>query len=193
TNEGMLYFYFTQGVALAEVELDTLTGSHTTRRVDIIMDVGKSLNKAIDIGQIEGAFAQGQGWTTTEEFLYFPSSGKLFTQGPGNYKIPSAMDIPRDFRVSLLEGLPYRGLKTIYSSKGIGEPPLFLGSSVFFALRDAVLAARAHSPGVADEVLHLESPATAEILRLACVDEMVELARIPTAQKEGKIPFAVRI
>ncbi|KAJ2855782.1 hypothetical protein J3B02_001980, partial [Coemansia erecta] len=96
-NEGLLYFYFTQGVAIAEVELDTLTGTHTTRRVDIMMDVGKSLNKALDIGQIEGAFAQGQGWTTSEEFLYFPN-GPLFTQGPGNYKIPSALDIPRDFR-----------------------------------------------------------------------------------------------
>ncbi|KAJ2726263.1 hypothetical protein GGI07_000740 [Coemansia sp. Benny D115] len=192
TGKGHLYFYFTQGVALAEVELDTLTGAHTTRRVDIIMDVGKSLNKAIDIGQIEGAFAQGQGWTTTEEFLYFPSNGRLFTQGPGNYKIPSAMDIPRDFRVSLLEGLPYKSLKTIFSSKGIGEPPLFLGASVFFALRDAVLASRKQN-GVVQETLHMESPATPEILRLACEDEMVQMARIPSAQKEGKTPFVVRI
>ncbi|KAI8322904.1 xanthine dehydrogenase [Martensiomyces pterosporus] len=190
-NEGLLYFYFTQGVAAAEVELDTLTGAHTTRRVDIIMDVGKSLNKAIDIGQIEGAFAQGQGWTTTEEFLYFPSNGRLFTQGPGNYKIPSAMDIPRDFRVSLLEGVPYSTLKTIFSSKGIGEPPLFLGASVFFALRDAVLAARKHSN--VQGTLHLESPATAELLRLACEDELVELARIPAELKSGKTPFALRI
>ncbi|KAJ1813892.1 hypothetical protein LPJ75_002996, partial [Coemansia sp. RSA 2598] len=117
-NQGQLYFYFTQGVAIAEVELDTLTGAHTTHRVDIMMDVGKSLNKALDIGQIEGAFAQGQGWTTSEEFLYFPK-GPLFTQGPGNYKIPSALDIPRDFRVSLLEGVEYKTLRTIYSSKGI--------------------------------------------------------------------------
>ncbi|KAI9502076.1 putative xanthine dehydrogenase HxA [Coemansia spiralis] len=189
-NEGLLYFYFTQGVALAEVELDTLTGAHTTRRVDIVMDVGKSLNKAIDIGQIEGAFAQGQGWTTTEEFLYF-SNGRLFTQGPGNYKVPSAMDIPRDFRVSLLEGAPTSMLKTIFSSKGIGEPPLFLGASVFFALRDAVLAARKHSGGTA--ALHLESPATAEMLRLACEDDFVEMARIPHEQKEGRVPFAIRI
>ncbi|KAJ2573629.1 hypothetical protein GGH95_004038, partial [Coemansia sp. RSA 1836] len=118
-NEGMLYFYFTQGVAIAEVELDTLTGSHSTLRVDIIMDVGRSLNKAIDIGQIEGAFAQGQGWTTTEEFLYFPGNGRLFTTGPGNYKIPSAMDIARDFRVELLEGADTSALKTIFSSKGV--------------------------------------------------------------------------
>ncbi|KAJ1900432.1 hypothetical protein LPJ81_003946, partial [Coemansia sp. IMI 209127] len=193
-NEGLLYFYFTQGVALAEVELDTLTGAHTTLRVDIIMDVGKSLNKAIDVGQIEGAFAQGQGWATTEEFLYFPG-GRLFTQGPGNYKIPSAMDIPRDFRVSLLEGADTSMLKTIFSSKGIGEPPLFLGASVFFALRDAVLAARKHSAVPVEQLptLHLEAPATPEILRLACEDELVEMARIPTALKEGRVPFTVRI
>ncbi|KAJ2598131.1 hypothetical protein GGF39_002768 [Coemansia sp. RSA 1721] len=189
-NEGLLYFYFTQGVAIAEVELDTLTGAHTTIRVDVMMDVGKSLNKALDIGQIEGAFAQGQGWTTSEEFLYFPS-GPLFTQGPGNYKIPSALDIPRDFRVSLLENVEYNTLKTIYSSKGIGEPPLFLGSSVFFALRDAVVAARKQR-GI-QSPLHMESPATPEILRLACVDEIVELARIPETMKEGKVPFVVRI
>ncbi|KAJ2508181.1 hypothetical protein IWW47_000745, partial [Coemansia sp. RSA 2052] len=127
-QEGLLYFYFTQGVAVAEVELDTLTGSHSTLRVDIIMDIGRSLNKAIDIGQIEGAFAQGQGWTTTEEYLYFPSTGRLFTTGPGSYKIPSANDIPRDFRVELLEGADTSALKTIFSSKGVGEPPLFLGA-----------------------------------------------------------------
>ncbi|KAJ2519893.1 hypothetical protein H4217_002396 [Coemansia sp. RSA 1939] len=205
TQSGLLYFYFTQGVALAEVELDTLTGAHTTRHVDIVMDVGRSLNKAIDIGQIEGAFAQGQGWATTEEFLYSPASGRLLTQGPGNYKIPSAMDIPRDFRVSLLEGADTSTLKTIFSSKGIGEPPLFLGASVFFALRDAVLAARKHAPGAgaragagagADEAgppLHLEIPATPEVLRMACEDELVAMARIPSEQKEGRLPFALRI
>ncbi|KAJ2322994.1 hypothetical protein GGH92_011008 [Coemansia sp. RSA 2673] len=156
-----------------------------------MMDVGRSLNKAIDIGQIEGAFAQGMGWTTCEEFLYFPSSGRLFTQGPGNYKIPSAMDIPRDFRVELLEDGDTSMLKTIFSSKGVGEPPLFLGASVFFALRDAVMAKR-QEEGV-DAPLHMESPATPETLRLACEDSLVQLARIPEALKKGKVPFTVRI
>ncbi|KAJ2104832.1 hypothetical protein GGI16_002609, partial [Coemansia sp. S142-1] len=190
-NEGLLYFYFTQGVAIAEVELDTLTGAHSTLRVDIIMDVGRSLNKAIDIGQIEGAFAQGQGWTTTEEFLYFPSTGRLFTTGPGNYKIPSAMDIPRDFRVELLEGADTSVLKTIFSSKGVGEPPLFLGASVFFALRDAVLAKR-RQEGVSAP-LYMESPATPEILRMACEDQLAQMARIPQILKDGKTPFTIRI
>ncbi|KAJ2070072.1 hypothetical protein GGH13_004290 [Coemansia sp. S155-1] len=190
-NEGLLYFYFTQGVAIAEVELDTLTGAHSTLRVDIIMDIGRSLNKAIDIGQIEGAFAQGQGWTTTEEFLYFPSTGRLFTTGPGNYKIPSAMDIPRDFRVELLEGADTSALKTIFSSKGVGEPPLFLGASVFFALRDAVLAKR-RQEGVSVP-LYMESPATPEILRMACEDQLAQMARIPQILKDGKTPFTIRI
>ncbi|KAJ2746556.1 hypothetical protein GGI20_001267 [Coemansia sp. BCRC 34301] len=190
-NEGQLFFYFTQGVAIAEVELDTLTGAHTTLRVDIIMDVGRSLNKAIDIGQIEGAFAQGQGWTTTEEFLYFPSTGRLFTTGPGNYKIPSAMDIACDFRVELLEGADTSPPKTIFSSKGVGEPPLFLGASVFFALRDAVVAKR-HQEGVVAP-LYMESPATPEILRMACEDQLAQMARIPQALKDGKTPFVIRI
>ncbi|KAJ2445331.1 hypothetical protein GGF42_006034 [Coemansia sp. RSA 2424] len=190
-QEGLLYFYFTQGVAVAEVELDTLTGSHSTLRVDIIMDIGRSLNKAIDIGQIEGAFAQGQGWTTTEEHLYFPSTGRLFTTGPGSYKIPSAKDIPRDFRVELLEGVDTSALKTIFSSKGVGEPPLFLGASVFFALRDAVVAKR-RQEGV-EAPLYMESPATPEILRMACEDRLAQMVRIPEALKDGKTPFVIRI
>ncbi|KAJ2880430.1 hypothetical protein H4R27_004729 [Coemansia aciculifera] len=155
------------------------------------MDVGRSLNKAIDIGQIEGAFAQGQGWTTTEEFLYFPSTGRLFTTGPGNYKIPSAADIPRDFRVELLEGADTSVLKTIFSSKGVGEPPLFLGASVFFALRDAILAKR-RQEGV-NAPLYMESPATPEILRMACEDQLAQMARIPQTLKDGKTPFVIRI
>ncbi|KAJ2836866.1 hypothetical protein FBU31_001266 [Coemansia sp. 'formosensis'] len=190
-KEGMLYFYFTQGVAIAEVELDTLTGAHSTLRVDIIMDIGRSLNKAIDIGQIEGAFAQGQGWTTMEEFLYSPSTGRLFTAGPGTYKIPSAMDIPRDFRVELLEGADTSSLKTIFSSKGVGEPPLFLGASVFFALRDAVMAKR-RQEGVTTP-LRMESPATPETLRMACEDQLAQMARIPQTLKKGKTPFVIRI
>ncbi|KAJ2062096.1 hypothetical protein GGI17_002663 [Coemansia sp. S146] len=186
-NKVLLYFYFTQGVAIAEVELDTLTGAHSTLRVDIIMDIGRSLNKAIDIGQIEGAFAQGQGWSTSEEFLYFPLTGRLFTTGP----ILSALDIPRDFRVELLEGADTSALKTIFSSNGVGEPPLFLGASVFFALRDAVLAKRRQES--VSVPLHMESPATSEILRMACEDQLAQMARIPQTLKDGKTPFVFRI
>ncbi|KAJ2538494.1 hypothetical protein IWW35_006203, partial [Coemansia sp. RSA 1878] len=110
--------------------------------------------------------------------------------GPGNYKIPSALDIPRDLRVSLMEPEQPNALKTIFSSKGIGEPPLFLGASVFFALRDAVMAARKNND--AKSPLHMECPATAEVLRMACEDDIVELTRIPHEQRQG-VPFAVRI
>ncbi|KAJ1916407.1 hypothetical protein H4219_003809 [Mycoemilia scoparia] len=194
TEEGHLFFYFTQGIAVTEVELDTLTGNHTILRSDILMDVGKSLNKAIDLGQIEGAFVQGAGWSTMEEWLYHPRNGALFTRGPGNYKVPTAHTIPRDFRVSLLEGADYPNLKTIHSSKGIGEPPLFLGSSALFALRHAVTAARkGNQIDVAAEPVHLDSPATAETLRLACADTLATQNYITKEQMEGKLPFTVRI
>ncbi|CAG8481826.1 9875_t:CDS:10, partial [Acaulospora colombiana] len=139
-NEGQMYFYFTMGVACTEVEMDTLTGDHTILRTDLVMDIGRSLNYAVDIGQIEGAFVQGAGWCTIEETLYFPN-GHVFTKGPGNYKLPGFRDIPQDFRVYTFKG-EFPNLKTIHSSKGVGEPPLFLGSSVFFAIRDAIKSAR---------------------------------------------------
>jgi len=87
TNEGLMFFYFTTGVAATEVEIDVLTGEHQILRTDLCMDVGRSLNYAIDVGQIEGAFVQGVGWCTIEEMLYFPS-GHVFTKGPSNYKLP---------------------------------------------------------------------------------------------------------
>ncbi|KAJ1740811.1 hypothetical protein LPJ68_003431 [Coemansia sp. RSA 1086] len=190
TQQGQLFFYFTQGCAVAMVELDLLTGTHTALRTDIKMDVGRSLNKAIDIGQIEGAFTQGYGMYAMEEYLYSPKDGRLLTAGPGNYKIPSALDCPRELNISLLEPKEPNGLKTIFSSKGIGEPPLFLGASVYFALKDAVLAARKQMN--VKQLLRLECPATPEVLRLACEDEIVEMTRVPKEQKQG-MPFAVRI
>lgn len=142
TNTGRLYFYHTTGVAVSIVELDTLTGDHTPLKTDIIMDIGNSINYSIDIGQIEGAFIQGLGWCTIEETLVLTTNGGLFTRGPGNYKIPTFRDIPVEFNVKILRDKQYKHLKTVKSSKGIGEPPLFLCSSVFFALRDAVVYAR---------------------------------------------------
>ena len=142
TNKGRLFFYFTTGIAISSVELDVLSGDHTILRSDIIMDIGQSINFAIDIGQIEGAFVQGIGWSTIEELLVLPGNGAVFTRGPGNYKIPGFRDVPQKFNVKILRDKCYKHLKTIKSSKGIGEPPLFLGASVFFALRDAVNYAR---------------------------------------------------
>ncbi|KAK3057727.1 hypothetical protein LTS18_011476, partial [Coniosporium uncinatum] len=135
-NTGQMYFYFTQGVTAAEVEIDTLTGDWTCRRADIKMDVGRSINPAIDYGQIEGAFIQGQGLFTTEEMLWHRASGNIFTKGPGAYKIPGFRDIPQEFNVSLLKDVEWENLRTIQRSRGVGEPPLFMGSAVFFAIRD---------------------------------------------------------
>lgn len=188
-NTGQMFYYFTQGVAAAEVQIDTLTGDWTPLRADIKMDVGRSINPAIDYGQIEGAFIQGQGLFTTEESLWHRGSGQIFTKGPGAYKIPGFRDIPQIFNVSLLKDVNWENLRTIQRSRGVGEPPLFMGSAVFFAIRDALKAARAQY-GVTD-VLELQSPATPERIRVSCADPIVERARVKA--KEGEKSFFVAI
>jgi xanthine dehydrogenase/oxidase len=188
-NKGQMFFYFTQGVAAAEVEIDTLTGDWTCRRADIKMDVGRSINPAIDYGQIEGAFVQGQGLFTTEELLWHRASGGMFTKGPGAYKIPGFRDIPQVFNVALLKDVQWENLRTIQRSRGVGEPPLFMGSSVFFAIRDALKAARAEF----DEhsVLSLQSPATPERIRISCADPILKRAWVEP--QEGEKSFFVAI
>ena len=133
--KGNPFNYFTQGVVCSEVEINILTGNHKVLRSDLIVDVGSSINPAIDIGQIEGAFIQGMGWSTTEELVYacdehtwIRPRGALFTTGPGTYKIPAFNDVPEIFNVTLMDNVdnPF----AIHSSKAIGEPPFFLGSSV---------------------------------------------------------------
>jgi xanthine dehydrogenase/oxidase len=185
-----MYYYFTQGVASSEVELDILTGDHTVLRTDIKMDIGRSINPAIDYGQIEGAFVQGQGLFTTEETLWF-QSGQLATKGPGTYKIPGFSDIPQDFNVSFLQDVPggWKGLRSIQSSKGIGEPPVFLGATVLFALREALKSARTDNN--VTEKLVLDSPATAERLRLLVGDEL--LKRVMVKPEEGEKSFFVKV
>lgn len=201
-NTGKMFFYFTQGVTAAEVEIDTLTGTWTCLRADVKMDVGRSINPAIDYGQIQGAFVQGVGLFTMEESLWLrsgPMAGNLFTRGPGAYKIPGFRDIPQVFNVSLLKDVEWEDLRTIQRSRGVGEPPLFMGSAVFFAIRDALKAARAEYGVVATEgrdekgdgLLRLESPATPERIRLACVDPIMERARV--MPKEGEKNFFIAI
>ena len=168
--------YLTYGAAVAEVELDTLTGDWQVLRADVVMDVGQSLNPSIDIGQVEGGFVQGMGWVAIEELAWgdpahgWVRPGTLFTRGPGTYKIPTANDIPVDFRVTLLADAPCAETPAVHSSKAVGEPPFFLGTSVFWALKDAVYAARegAGHPGW----FQLDSPCTPERLRMACADEL---------------------
>lgn len=117
-NKGKPFNYFTYGVACTEVEIDCLSGDHQVMRTDIVMDLGESINPAIDIGQIEGAFVQGYGLFTMEELIYSPT-GTLFSRGPGAYKIPGFGDIPLEFNVSLLKGAP--NVRAVYSSKVMGS------------------------------------------------------------------------
>ena len=189
-NTGQMFYYFTQGVAAAEVEIDTLTGDWTCLRADLKMDVGRSINPAIDYGQIEGAFIQGQGLFTTEESLWHRSTGQLFTKGPGTYKIPGFRDIPQIWNVSLLKDVEWENLRTIQRSRGVGEPPLFMGSSVFFAIRDALTAARKEH-GDDEEVLSLCSPATPERIRVSCKDEIIKRAEVKP--REGEKSFFLSI
>ncbi|XP_065256620.1 xanthine dehydrogenase/oxidase [Emys orbicularis] len=185
-NEGSPFHYFSYGVACSEVEIDCLTGDHKNLRADVVMDVGTSLNPAIDIGQVEGAFIQGLGLFTMEELRYSPE-GDLYTRGPGMYKIPAFGDIPKEFCVSLLRDCP--NSKAIYSSKAVGEPPLFLSASVFYAIKDAIFAARAES-GLT-EPFRLDSPATPERIRNACVDMFTKLC--PSAKSGTFKPWSVRV
>lgn len=164
--------YFTQGVACTLVEVDVLSGNHKTLRADVLVDVGSSINPSIDIGQIEGAFVQGMGWSTIEEVIYscddhtwIKPRGSIFTTGPGTYKIPAFNDVPEEFNVTLLENVdnPF----AVHSSKAIGEPPFFLGASVFYAIKDAVMAARSD-----DSYFEMRMPATSERIRMHCMDEL---------------------
>ncbi|MGA3159072.1 MAG: molybdopterin cofactor-binding domain-containing protein, partial [Steroidobacteraceae bacterium] len=152
---GRPFFYFAYGAAVSEVALDTLTGEMQLLRVDILHDVGTSLNPAIDLGQIEGGFLQGVGWLTSEELIW-NEQGILRTHAPSTYKIPTARDWPAQSRVALLESTP-NAEATIYHSKAVGEPPLMLGISVFHAIRDAIA-----SCGAAQASVPLSAPATPE-------------------------------
>ncbi|XP_061157633.1 xanthine dehydrogenase/oxidase isoform X1 [Syngnathus typhle] len=186
TNSGRAFNYFSYGVACSEVEVDCLTGAHKNLSTTIVMDVGVSLNPAIDIGQVEGAFMQGLGMFTLEELHYSPQ-GVLLTRGPGSYKIPAFGDIPTELTVSLLRDAPHD--KAIFASKAVGEPPLFLASSVFFAIKDAISAARTES-GITGP-FRLDSPASAERIRNACNDRFTKLC--PPAEPGTFQPWSVQV
>jgi xanthine dehydrogenase large subunit len=164
SHRGRPFLYFAYGAALSEVVIDTLTGEHKVVAVDILHDVGRSLNPAIDLGQIEGGFIQGMGWLTTEELVY-DGRGRLLTHAPSTYKIPTANDRPARMDIAIWE----RGENiepTIHRSKAVGEPPLMLAISVFSALTQAVAAA---APGKG--LPRLDAPTTPERI-LAAVEEL---------------------
>ena len=159
-GQGRPFYYYAYGAACSEVTIDTLTGEYRVERTDILHDVGRSLNPALDRGQVEGAFIQGMGWLTTEE-LWWDDAGRLRTHAPSTYKIPLASDRPRIFNVNLADWSENREL-TVKRSKAVGEPPFMLGISVFEALSMAIAS-------VADyqECPRLDAPATPERVLLA--------------------------
>jgi len=154
TLTGRPFYYFAYGAACTEVAIDTLTGESQVLRVDILHDVGRSINPALDIGQIEGGFVQGMGWLTSEE-LVWDAHGKLRTHAPSTYKIPTAGDVPAHLKVSLWHEANRED--NVFGSKAVGEPPFMLAISVFEALRDAV----ANACGEGSDV-PLNAPATPE-------------------------------
>ena len=157
TLTGRPFYYFSYGAACTEVAIDTLTGESRVLRVDILHDVGHSINPAIDVGQIEGGFVQGMGWLTTEQ-LVWNDKGLLTTHAPSTYKIPTAGDIPAHFRVDLWPEANRED--NVGGSKAVGEPPFMLAISVYEALRNAIAATR--SGMLAQQPLALTAPATAE-------------------------------
>ncbi len=180
TLQGKAFYYNCYGAAVTEVEIDTRTGEWWLQAVDIVHDAGQSINPSIDIGQIEGAYVQGMGWLTMEECVWqlkaaptdaggkgyktadgFSGRGRLLTHGPSTYKIPVASDIPEHFKVSFFDGQNVK--PTPFRSKAVGEPPLMLALSAYFALRDAVSASAGHKVRV-----DLTAPATPEKILLAC-------------------------
>ena len=164
TLRGRPFFYFAYGAAVTEVAVDTLTGETRLLRVDILHDAGRSLNPAIDLGQIEGGFLQGVGWLTSEE-LWWNEHGELRTHAPSTYKIPTARDWPPQWHVQMLEGRP-NSEDTIYRSKAVGEPPLMLAISTLMAIRDAIA-----SCGPALALPDLVAPATPEAV-LRCLENI---------------------
>ncbi|WP_417862072.1 xanthine dehydrogenase molybdopterin binding subunit [Vreelandella venusta] len=160
TGQGRPFYYYAFGAAVAEVSVDTLSGEYLVNRVDVLHDVGNSLNPAIDIGQVEGGFIQGMGWLTSEE-LKWNDSGALVSDGPATYKIPTFGDLPAIFNVELLEGHP-NSMASLYRSKAVGEPPFMLGICVWSALRDALSSLTDYQ-----ESPHLDTPATPERVMLA--------------------------
>jgi len=170
TWSGTPFYYYCYGAAVSEVIVDTLTGENRLLRVDILHDVGKSLNPAIDMGQIEGGFIQGVGWLTTEE-LWWNDKGKLMTHAPSTYKIPVASDVPAEFNARIYES-GINAEDSIFRSKAVGEPPLMLAISTLHAIRDAIASTADHALSP-----RLDAPATAEAILFSIEELAVRRAK----------------
>jgi len=158
TGKGTPFFYFTNGVAASEVEVDRFTGELKVRRVDVLIDAGQCINPGIDRGQLSGGFMQGLGWVTTEELKY-SSRGELLSHSPTTYKIPNIGDLPEVFNLGFLENHDHS--INLLRSKAVGEPPLLLAISVWTAAKQAISFV---NPAGARR---LSLPATGEALLLA--------------------------
>ncbi|CAD5117462.1 DgyrCDS6229 [Dimorphilus gyrociliatus] len=192
-NTGCDGLYVVWGTACSEVEIDCLTGDLIVKQADIVIDVGKSINPGIDIGQIEGAFIQGLGMMLLEEQLYDPSTSKLISVGPGKYKLPSIGNIPRTFNVTLLRDGDDSEPRAIHSSKGVGEPSLTLAVSALLAVKKAIKSAR-QDAGF-NESFTINTPATPSIIRNLCRDEFTERVKkeIETRNEKLKKEWCVRV
>lgn len=157
-GQGHPFLYYTQGAAVSEVSIDRFTGDVKVGRVDILMDLGQSINPGIDKGQITGAFVQGMGWVTTEKLVY-DAKGVLLSHSPTTYKIPNIQDTPRIFNVALLENSI--NPLNVNGSNAVGEPPLLLGVSVWCAIKTAIAGLQP------DQIINLQLPATAEEILMA--------------------------
>ncbi len=173
SGRGNPFYYFAYGVAATEAVVDCFTGEYRFTRADLLHDCGNSLNPAIDLGQVEGGYVQGLGWLTMEE-LWWDDAGRLRTHAPSTYKIPTARDLPADFRVRLVHGRA-NPAQTVYRSKAVGEPPFMLAISGWLALKDAVVAA------AGTQRVRLDAPATPERVLLA----------IEAAKRPMKAPMAM--
>jgi len=171
---GRPFNYYAFGMCVSEVAVDVLTGRHTLLRADILHDVGDSLNPIIDLGQVEGGYIQGVGWCTTEE-IKWDENGNLLTYSPDTYKIPSVQDIPKDFRVALLQSAP--NPNAIRKSKAVAEPPLMLALSAWLAIKDAISAIARHE--VEPE---FSLPATNEVILLSIEKIKAGMKEKPTAE-----------
>jgi xanthine dehydrogenase molybdopterin-binding subunit B len=172
-GRGKPFHYFALGAAVSEVEIDGHTGMMQLLRVDILHDVGESINAAVNRGQLEGGFIQGMGWLTMEE-LVWDAKGRLLTHSPDTYKIPAIGDVPTDLRVEFLSNAAQPN--NIYGTKAVGEPPLMLAISVREAIRDAVASFGNGGP------VELASPATGEAIYRAIQEQR---ARIEATRRHG--------